>query len=361
MVVTSADRTCEDNTPPTTVRTAIPFTAGREGYHTFRIPAVVVSARGTVLAFCEGRRNGPGDSGDIDTVLRRSFDGGETWEALQLVADHGPDTIGNPAPVVDRETGTISLLLTRNPGEDRQDAIEAGTSREARTVWLCRSEDDGASWSPPVEISATTRRPDWGWYATGPCNGIQLRGGRLVIPCHHAPRGSHVQQSHVLFSDDHGATWQLGGVVAPNTGESTVAELSDGALMLSIRSHPRLTGCRAVTISRDGGHTWSVPVRDETLVDPGCQGSLLSLGADRQHLLFSNPASDRREKLTVRLSTDDGRSWPVARELYAGPAGYSCLTALPDGSIGCLYERGVERSREEIAFAVFGMEWPSGG
>ncbi|MBI3466077.1 MAG: exo-alpha-sialidase, partial [Planctomycetes bacterium] len=155
------------------------FVAGQEGYHSFRIPALIVSAKGTVLAFCEGRRNSRSDTGDIDLVLKRSFDGGQTWGPMQVVADDGPNTIGNPCPVVDRRTGTIWLPLTRNAGEDTQRQIEAGTSRESRTVWMTRSTDDGATWGRLVEITSSVKAPDWTWYATGPGCGIQLTSGRL--------------------------------------------------------------------------------------------------------------------------------------------------------------------------------------
>ncbi len=340
------------------------FVSGRDGYHTFRIPAVVRSSRGVLLVFCEGRKDGSSDTGDIDVVLRRSLDEGKTWGALQVVADDGAHTIGNPCPVVDGATGTVWLLLTRNHGKDHQRQIEAGTSREPRTVWACHSTDDGKTWSRPADVSRTTRRADWGWYGTGPCNGIQLRDGRLVVPCHHTPRQSHVQHSHVIYSDDGGKSWKLGGVAGPNTGESTVAELADSSLLMSIRSHPRLTGRRATTVSKDGGLTWSELALDKTLIDPGCQGSILHLTARpaaRNRLLFSNPASTKRERLTVRLSDDGGRTWPVGKVLHPGPAGYSCLVALGDQRIGCLYERGDQRPYGTVAFACFGLEWLTGG
>jgi len=154
------------------------FVSGQEGYRVFRIPAIVVSNRGTLLAFCEGRRDGGGDSGDIDLVRKRSFDGGKTWGPLGVVWDDGPHTCGNPCPVVDRSTGTIWLHLTRNDGRDHQRAIDAGTSREPRTAWGTKSADDGATWSEPVNISPAVRKPHWRWYGTGPCNAIQPRSGR---------------------------------------------------------------------------------------------------------------------------------------------------------------------------------------
>jgi sialidase-1 len=164
------------------------FRAGEGGYQSYRIPALIRTAKGTLLAFCEGRRNSRSDTGDIDILLRRSLDDGTTWEPAQLVADMGADTIGNPAPVVDRRTGTILLLLTSNPGPATEAQISAANAEVNRTVWISRSTDDGATWSRPTDITPQVKRPDWTWYATGPGNGIQLRSGRLVIACDHNQR-----------------------------------------------------------------------------------------------------------------------------------------------------------------------------
>jgi sialidase-1 len=339
------------------------FVAGQDGYHTFRIPAIVASSKGTLLAFCEGRKTARGDSGDIDTVLRRSSDGGQTWQPLAVVADDGPHTLGNPCPVVDRTTGTIWLLLTRNHGQDRQDAIEAGTSGEPRTVWVCHSSDDGVTWTKPADTSPTARRGDWGWYGTGPAAGIQLASGRLIVPCHHTPARSHVQHAHVIYSDDNGQSWRLGGVAGPNCGESALVERADGSLLMNIRSHPQAKGKRVITTSSDGGLSWSAPTLDDGLPDPGCQASILRFTASpqRNRLLFANPASGRREKLTVRLSYDEGKTWPVGKVLHDGPAAYSGLVALPDGRIGCLYEHGSRSAYEAIALARFSLGFLTSG
>jgi sialidase-1 len=335
------------------------FVARTHGYHTYRIPSLLVTPRGTLLAFCEGRKNGSGDAGDIDVLLRRSADQGKTWQNLLLVWDNGANTCGNPCPVVDRTTGTIWLLLTHNLGSDTEAQIIAGKSKGRRTVWVSRSTDDGITWSTPVEITEAVRKEDWTWYATGPGTGIQTRSGRLVIPCDNIVAGSKRRQAHVIYSDDHGKTWQLGGVVGPDCNECQVVELRDGRLMLNIRSY-RGQNRRLVAHSKDGGLTWSDPVADPALIEPVCQASLTRL-PDGRALLFSNPASKKRENLTVRLSTDDGRTWPVARTLHAGPAAYSCLAVLPDGSIGCLYERGAKGPYEAIVFAHFSLAWLRAG
>ena len=334
------------------------FPSGEGGYHTYRIPALIVSAKGTLLAFSEGRKGSSSDTGDIDLFLRRSFDNGATWEPARVIADDGPNTIGNPCPVVDRDTGTIWLLLTHNLGEDTEPQIMARTGKGTRTVWVMKSTDDGATWTKPVEITATTKDPGWTWYATGPGVGIQTRGGRLVIPCDHAVASTGAWRSHAIYSDDHGTTWRLGGVLGEPTNECQVAELSDGSLLMNMRSYHGKSR-RAIAFSKDGGLTWSPETLDPALVEPICQASLARLPDGR--LLFSNPADpEKRNKMTIRLSSDEGKTWPVARLLWAGTSMYSCLAPLPDGSIGNLYER-VAGGRYTISYARFGLEWLANG
>jgi sialidase-1 len=326
------------------------FVSRQEGYHTFRIPAAIVTPKGTVLAFCEGRRNSASDTGDIDLLLKRSFDGGKTWGPLQLVAEDGPNTVGNPCPVIDRDTGTIWLPLTHNLGEDPESRIIDQISTGTRRVWLTKSDDDGATWAAPVDITDQTKAPNWTWYATGPGVGIQLRSGRMVIPCDHMVAVTKEYRSHVIFSDDQGQTWRIGGSVGPGLNECQVVELTDGSLLLNMRNyHKSETNRRAVARSTDGGLTWSAPSYDAALVEPICQASSLRYDAGR--LLFSNPASTKREQMTVRLSLDDGQTWPSRLVLHWGPAAYSCLTVLPDGLIGCLYECGDAHPYERIRFA----------
>jgi sialidase-1 len=342
------------------------FVSGQEGYHTFRIPSVLATPRGTVLAFCEGRKAGRGDAGDIDLVLRRSGDGGATWGPLQTVWDDGPNTCGNPCPVVDRSTGTVWLLLTHNLGRDHERDIIAGKSQGSRTVWVSRSEDDGATWTKPEEITSSVKKPDWTWFATGPGVGIQTRDGRLVVPCDSIPLGGKKAHSFVIFSDDHGRTWKTGGTASDSHNECQVAELADGRLQLNMRNHNSSKRRRGVAESRDGGLTWSEVRFDDALPEPVCQASLLRFTRKPPHakdrLLFANPADEKtRTKMTVRLSLDEGLTWPVSKLLHEGPAAYSCLAVLPDLSIGCLYERGEKSAYERITFARFTLGWLTGG
>jgi len=341
------------------------WTAKTEGYHSFRIPSVIVTSKNTVLAFCEARKKNRSDWGDIDLVLRRSSDGGATWGPMQMVWDDGPNTCGNPCPVIDRNSGTIWLLLTHNLGVDPQAKIVDGTSQGSRTAWVCKSEDDGQTWSKPVEITKDVKKADWTWYATGPGVGIQTRTGRFVIPCDHTPTGTKEEASHVFYSDDAGKTWQLGGKTSLKFGESQVVELADGTLMLNMRNHESPRRERGVSLSKDGGLTWSEPVYDATLVEPVCQASILRYTlaekSDKNRLLFSNPAGKGRNNLTVRVSYDEGKTWPVARLLHGGPAAYSCLTVLPDLSVGCLYEGGEKEAYDRIVFARFSLSWLTEG
>ena len=342
------------------------YVAGEGGYHTFRIPSAVATAQGTLLAFAEARRTSAGDSGDIDLVVKRSRDEGASWSSFQVVGDNGPNTFGNPCPVIDRRTGTIWLFTTHNRASDREKDIIVGTSEASRTVWVMKSEDDGLTWSRPIDVTASVKPADWTWYATGPGVGIQTTSGRLVIPANHTEAGSGVNRSHVIFSDDSGQTWQLGGSSDPGTNESQVVELADGRLMLNMRNHPpKPENFRMVATSDDLGRTWSKATADRTLIEPPAQASLLRLTTgkahDRNRLLFANPAGTRRERMTVRLSYDEGASWPVSRLVYNGASAYSSLVVLTDRSIGLLFERGDRSPYEKITFARFTLEWLTEG
>jgi sialidase-1 len=351
--------------PILTGDTVVVFRAGDNGYDNYRIPSVITAKDGTLVAFAEARRS-MSDAGDIDLVCKRSADGGKTWSAQQLVWDDGANTCGNPCPVVDRKTGMILLLMTHNLGTDGEKAIIRGTSKESRTVWICESTDNGASWSAPREITGEVKEPSWGWYATGPGIGIQMlhgpHRGRLVIPADFSYRdssmtgaASYQYGSCSFYSDDDGRTWHPGGTITPKVNECQVAELPGrkGTLMMNMRSYFG-RHCRAVATSLDGGGHWSAPTDAPGLIEPVCQASfLLYRGRSRSKdcLLFLNPASTTsRRNMTLRASFDGGQSWPQSKVLYSGPSAYSSITELPSGEIGTLYEAGVKSPYEYIVF-----------
>lgn len=339
---------------------------GKDGYHTFRIPALATTTKGTVLAFCEGRKNSSGDSGNIDLLVKRSTDHGKTWSKLQVIWDDQGNTCGNPCAVVDQTTGAVWLLSTWNRGDDHEGEIIARKSKDTRRVFALRSDDDGITWSQPAQITEQVKKPDWTWYATGPGSGIQVENGpnkgRLVIPCDHIEAPNNHYYSHIIFSDDHGKTWQLGGRTPDHkVNECAVVELTGGKLMLNMRNYDRSRQTRQTAVSPDGGLTWRDQKHDPALVEPICQAA-----AERHRwpaanqpgvILFSNPASaGGRVRMTLRASFDDAVTWPVSKLLFEGPAGYSDLATLANGRVACLWEGGQNNLAESIIFSTVSLD-----
>lgn len=353
----------ESNSPSASRQ--ILWESGKDGYHTYRIPSLIVTKRGTVLAFCEGRKLRSGDQGDIDLLVKRSDDGGLTWSKQQIVWDDAGNTCGNPCPVIDQGTGVIWMLMTWNRGDDTGKQLHDGTAKGTRHVFVTSSSNDGRDWTPAEEITQSVKKPDWFWFATGPGVGIQIRhgehAGRMVIPCDYSAKDNEWGSAAVV-SDDHGKTWNLAGCIQPLVNECQVVELDDakGSLLMNLRSADRQARTRFQSISRDGGETWSSAEPAADLPDPICQGSLIRHswqdgGIGR--LLFSNPAHENeRRNLTVRMSIDDGKTWPYQQEVFAGPSAYSCLTGLPNGQIGLAFEGGAKSFREGIFFDTLSVE-----
>jgi sialidase-1 len=268
---------------------------------------------------------------------------------------------------VDETTGAICLVMTHNLGDDKEGDIIKKLSRSTRTAWISRSTDDGLTWSVPENITATTKKKEWGWYATGPGIGIQIKNGpnkgRLVIPCDFSvddsttisAQGHANIGSHSIYSDDHGATWKLGGTITPKMNECQVVEVADGngTLLMNMRSYFQ-HNCRAQAISYDGGISWTAPADVPALMEPVCQASIIRYAwpnkKTKSCILFLNPASAKRMNMTIRASYDEGQTWPVIRTLYAGPSAYSCMAMLTDGTINCLYEAGDQKPYERIVF-----------
>lgn len=338
------------------------FINGEEGYACFRIPAIVQAINGDLLAFAEGRKGGCSDTGDIDLVMKRSKDQGTNWSALKIVWEDDANTCGNPVPIIDKITGAIHLLSTWNLGTDKERAIIDQQSTDTRRVYALQSVDHGENWSMPTEITQQVKLPNWTWYATGPGSGIQLEKGgnkgRLMAGCDHIEAETKRYFSHVIYSDDHGQTWQLGGSTPKDqVNECEVAELPDGRLLLNMRNYIRENKKRQIAISNDGGISWTNQRQDERLIEPICQASLQSYTNQSQSvLLFSNPASSAdRINMCVRASYDNGNTWPDSLVLNSGHSAYSDLVVLQNGNLGCFFEAGVASPYERIVFAKFGM------
>ncbi|MGI9430124.1 MAG: sialidase family protein [Bythopirellula sp.] len=322
------------------------YVAGLDEVKIYRIPSLLVTQQGTILALCEAREGG--DKSPTDLVLKRSDDLGRTWGPVEVVLKGKPGAIMNPTPVIDRRDGTIVLVCNyvyRGKGIDQ--------------IWMLRSTDNGKTWSEPSDITDTV-----GKVHPGPGVSIQLKSGRLLVPGRSTDNNG---QSLIIFSDDRGKTWAAGQGAGPDTNESQAVQLADGSVMLNMRS-TRGKGCRAVAVSQDGGQTWGALRDDTTLIEPICQGSIVRYTlADtngRNRLLFANPAqADRgnRTNMSVKLSYDEGKTWPVSKTVHAGPSAYCCLTVLSDGTVGLLYEGGPRGRYESILFARFNLEWLTDG
>jgi len=339
------------------------FVSGQDHINTYRIPALICSEKGTLLAFSEGRRSGSKDGVPTDIVLKRSVgavDGvprqGTAWRPMQTLirSKHG-EAYMNPLPLIDRTDGTIYLFVNYYPQPYADLPAE---------IWLLKSQDDGETWTGPVNITRGT-----GKHELGPSAGIQLHSGRLVAAVYDG----------VIFSDDHGKTWKPSRKATGAVSETQVVELVDGTLLLNRRG--KIT--RRVMRSEDGGLTWSEPKAAPELPDADCQGTLIRYtreddGYTKNRLLFANPVAGMNPKtiqtsdprgrfnITVRLSYDEGKSWPVAKLVKPGPVAYSSMTVLPDGSIGMLYEvgdniHGYFGHYQKVVFARFNLEWLTDG
>lgn len=353
------------------------FPAGMNQVTLYRIPGIVVSQQGTVLAYCEARRHSSADWGEIEIHLRRSTDGGRTWAPPVKIAHHGQriegnprkptdgeheQTVNNPVSIVDRQTGAIEFLYCINYAR----------------CFSMRSIDDGLTWTPPVEITEAFEpfRQSYPWkvIATGPGHGIQMDNGRLVVPIWlaYGQTGDHKPSaSATIYSDDHGRTWQAGEIAVPDAGdygdpnETMITTLSDGRVMLVSRSVSSRNR-KITTTSRDGASGWSTPIFQEALWEPICMASIVAHPSTPGTLLFSNPHSlardeagreipagrGKRRNLSIKLSRDDGQTWPINKTLEPGNSAYSDLAVLPDGTVICLYE-----GDQKIVAARFNLEW----
>jgi sialidase-1 len=353
-----------------------------------------------VLAYCEARRTGKSDWDTIDLYLRRSTDGGKTFGPRQKIANVPGPKQKNPVALAQKLANPDDVTYN-NPVAivDRNGSVHFLFCLEYARCFSIRSDDDGRTFSPPVEITATFEkfRPEYDWkvLATGPAHGIQLKTGRLVVPVWLSTgTGGHAHRPSVtatIFSDDHGRTWQRGEIAVPNTddwvfpNETVVVELADGRVMLNVRSESKAHR-RIIVTSPDGATGWSEPRFDPALVEPICMASIVRYStappADKNRILFANPhnldrsdgktkegGSRDRKNLSIKLTYDEGATWPINKSLEPGYSAYSDLAVLPDGTILCFYERGratKDKTKKPTSYgyltlARFNLEWLTDG
>jgi sialidase-1 len=359
------------------------FAARTGGYHNYRVPGILCTPNGVILATVEARRGHGGDWDGNDVLLRRSSDGGATWCEAQTVADcdhYGPGPISNFVLIGDRPDGSVHALYCHN----------------YERVFSMRSTDDGASFSSPREITASLEafRKEYPWrvIATGPGHGIELDSGRLVVPVWMSTGegtefgtgklGHRPSNVASIYSDDGGESWQCGETVVYNServknpSETIPVQLSDGRVLFNIRSESK-ENRRLIATSPDGAQGWQIERWDEALLEPVCMASILKLEQLSPQgipsIAFANPdnleneltppgralAHDRK-RLTVKLSPDDCQTWPVARVLESGPSGYSDLAQAQDGTILCIYEDDMLDRMTDTRFvtvARFDLDW----
>ncbi len=327
------------------------FKRGEQGYNTFRIPAIV-DVDGSLLTFCEGRKNGRGDEGDVDLVMKRSDDEGATWSELEVVFEVGDTAhtaIGNPTVILD-DRGTLHLFA-------RQDWYH---------IYYLTSNDVGQTWSTPKDITEVVKAVDFPAHrlVTGPGHAIQLKheahSKRLLVPVWMHDTVNNIYNGTAMYSDDYGASWTVAAPIDlshPGSNEAQVVELHDGTIMMTIRMQQNGQQCRAVAYSNDGGATWPRLQHEPALPDPRCHASINSISLDTGSVLvFANPANTNgRSRMTLRYSTDEGQTWAAAKLLNAGPSAYADLVALPGDKVGCLYEAGHHFMYEVITFQTISV------
>ena len=363
------------------------FEAGTNNYAIFRIPGLVVTSKGTLIAFCEARKTGGGDWGTIDIMMRRSVNQGETWSPMVNLTANSPE-IGKNEVALDQNLGKETGQTHNNPVmivDKDGETIHFLYCIEYARCYYSYSKDDGKSFSEPVDITGTFEafrgEYDWKVLATGPGHGIQLGNGRLVVPVWlstgtggHAHRPSSVGS---IYSDDQGKTWQRGEIIATdptplkNPSETVAVELADGRVMFNIRNENEIHR-RAVAVSPDGATNWSTPEFDEALYEPICMGHILRLTSvkdgDINRIIFANPDSQgmgdnqrERRNVTVKLSYDEGTSWPISKVIDPGISGYCDLSKDQNGNIYILYERGGLGENQfrthYLTLAKFSLDW----
>jgi len=338
---------------------------GDDGVHTYRIPGLATSKVGTLLAVYDVRREQGADlQGNIDVGLSRSTDGGQNWEPMKIIMDMGEwgglpqdqNGIGDPAILVDDETGTIwvvALWLHGKPGTAAWNSSGPGLKpEETGQLMLVKSEDDGKTWSEPINITTPMKDPSWQLFFNGPGKGITMKDGTLVFAAQYKD-AEKMPYSTIIYSEDRGESWKVGTGARSNTTEAQVVELADGNLMLNMRDNRG--GARSVALTDDMGKTWTAhPSSRSALIEPVCMASLIKF--NEEVLFFSNPAStEARQDITIKTSPDQGNSWPEDMQVLLDQeksAGYSCLTMIDSDHIGIIYES----SQVHLAFQIIPLD-----
>lgn len=323
---------------------------GDDGSKSYRIPGLVRSKAGTLIAVYDIRYRHAGDlPADIDVGVSRSTDGGASWQPMRVAMDMGKDPkasfdgVGDPAILADPRTGRLWLAALWSHGKRAWGGSGPGLApEETGQFMLCHSDDDGVTWSQPHNLTESIKDPSWRLFFNGPGAGIVLRDGTLVFPAQYRAADGK-PWSTLIASKDGGETWSKGVGVKSDTTEAQVAELSDGSIMINCRDNRG--GSRTVAVTRDLGRVWTLHASDRSaLREPVCMASLLAWKHPRlgSLLWFSNPdTTSGRHSMTIKVSTDQGLSWPVKQHvLYDSRKcyGYSCLAPVDDGRIGVIYE-----------------------
>jgi sialidase-1 len=353
------------------------FISGTEGSAFYRIPALIATNKGTLIAVCDARIERWNDApNNIDLAMKRSFDNGKTWTPIKKIADYpGEEAAGDASFLLDKQTGKIWLFfdyIVPKEGfkpEMLKDFKLAEDYDKWRTIYFyaMTSDDDGETWSKPIDLTFL-KKQDWDYLVASPGNGIQTKSGRLIMPTYSNRAHLTVNSCQSVYSDDHGKTWNIGNTIGEYNVEPQIVELEDGSLMMNVRQ-TKGKGHRMYTTSTDGGLNWNSMVDETNLPEPGfgVQASFIRFtgkkdGDSKNRILFSNPGTTKgREKMTIRISYDEGKTWKYSRVLHQGPASYSSMTVLPDGSIGIFYEMGEKYNFEKLSFARFNVEWLTEG
>ena len=325
-----------------------------DSVHSYRIPGITTTNKGTLIAVYDIRYKHSGDlPANIDVGMNRSTDGGHTWEPMKSIIDMGPphdnNGVGDPAILFDPITKKIWVAALWSKGNRSIAGSEPGLSPDTTgQLVVVSSDDDGLTWSQPVSITAQVKNPVWHLYFNGPGNGIAMQNGTLVFPSQYWDESKKpgIPHSSIIYSEDHGQTWKSGIGAKSNTTESQVVETTPGNLMLNMRDNRG--SYRTIATTADMGKTWTEHVTSyNALPDPVCMASIIKAkvnvkGQQKEVLFFSNVnSSTARMNMTIKASLDLGETWLPANQLLVDERrsyGYSVLTKIDDNTIGILYE-----------------------